>query len=217
MSERAMKIAESRRTRATPRWWSDYVKDFARYRDHRPKTSALVLMATEQGLWALLTYRTAHALRAAGLPNGIARLATLAIGIAEKLVEIVTGITLPSRAKIGPGLYIGHHGNIIVHEDAVIGATCNLSQGVTIGTSGRGTARGAPRIGDRVYIATNAVVAGNIAVGDEAVIAANSLVTRDVEAKTTVMGVPARLVKRRGSFGYIGGEARLEFDDTSDV
>ena len=208
MSERAFEIPEDRRSAlSAPRWWSDYAKDFARYRDHRAQASALILMATEQGLWALLTYRVAHAIRLAGLPRAIAQPALIIVAVLEKVVEIVTGITLPSRALIGPGLYIGHHGNIIVHEDAVIGSNCNISQGVTIGTSGRGARRGSPRIGDRVYIATNAVVVGRIVVGDEALIAANSLVTRDVEARTTVMGVPARLVKRRGSSEYIGDEA----------
>lgn len=208
MSERAVDIAGNRRRGfASPVWWRDFSADFARYRDHRAETSALVLLATEQGLWALLMYRVAHAVRTTRLPPGIAGLLRTLVSLVEKLVEIVTGITLPSRARIGPGLYIGHHGNIIVHEDAVIGHTCNISQGVTIGTSGRGTRRGAPRIGNRVYVAANAVVVGRITVGDEALIAANSLVTRDVEPGTTVMGVPASLVKRRGSTGYIGCEA----------
>ncbi len=189
-----------------PRWWKDYAADFVRYRDHRRGAPMAVILATEQGLWALLVYRLARAIRRAPLPRAIAFPLRVMVAIAEKVVEIVTGITLPSRACIGPGLYIGHHGNVILHEDVVMGATCNISQGVTIGMSGLGARRGAPTIGDRVYIATNAVVAGRIVVGDEAVVAANSLVTRDVAPRTTVMGVPARLVKRRGSSGYLHGE-----------
>ena len=188
---------------ASPRWWSDYAADFERYKAHRRGTSAFVLMATEQGLWALLVYRLARSIRASSLPPVIALPVRVASAIAEKLIELVTGITLPSRARIGAGLYIGHHGNIILHEDVVMGHTCNISQGVTIGTSGLGGRRGVPIIGDRVYIATNAVVVGAITIGDEAVIAANSLVTRDVEARTTVMGVPAKIVKQRGSAGYL--------------
>ena len=197
----AMEVREA--GMAPPRWWHDYAADFERYRAQRRGTSAFVLMATEQGLWALLVYRLARSLRTSPLPQVIATPVRIVSAIAEKLVEIVTGITLPSRARIGAGLYIGHHGNIILHEDVVMGHTCNISQGVTIGTSGLGSRRGVPTIGDRVYIATNAVVVGAITIGDEAVIAANSLVTRDVEARTTVMGVPAKVVKSRGSAGYL--------------
>ena len=184
-------------------WRTAYRADFRRYRQHRAGTSALVLMLTEQGLWALLQYRVASGLARSRLPRPIKGPLLLLSAVLQKAVEIVTGISIPCRATIGPGLYIGHFGNIIFHEDVVLGHTCNVSQGVTIGTSGRGARRGVPTIGDRVYIATNAVVAGRIVVGSGAVVAANSLVTRDVPPGTTVMGVPAQVVKHLGSDDYI--------------
>ena len=184
-------------------WRADFVTDFARYREHRCGASTAVLLATEQGLWALLVYRAARGIHLCALPAA-AKTPLLAVAaVCEKIVEIVTGITLPHRAAIGPGLYIGHFGNIIIHEDVVIGRRCNISQGVTIGVSGRGSKKGSPTIGDRVYVATNAVVVGQISVGDDAMVAANSLVTRDVAPRTTVMGVPAKKVKDRGSDGYL--------------
>lgn len=184
-------------------WWAAYRADFRRYRQHRTGTSALVLMLTEQGLWALLQYRMASGLARSRLPKPIKAPLLLLSAVLQKAVEIVTGIAIPCRATIGPGLYIGHFGNIIFHEDAVLGHTCNVSQGVTIGTSGRGARRGVPTIGDRVYLATNAVVVGRITVGSGAIVAANSLVTRDVPPGTTVMGVPAQVVKHLGSDDYI--------------
>lgn len=184
-------------------WRRDYAADFARYRDHREGVSDLMLIATELGLWALLVYRVGAATRRSTAPAPLKRPALFCIAALEKLVEIVTGITLPSRASIGPGLYIGHHGGIVLHENVRIGAGCNISQGVTIGLSGRPPRRGVPSIGDRVYIASNAVVVGPISVGDDAAIAACSLVSRDVEPGTTVMGVPAISVSRNGSVGYI--------------
>ena len=184
-------------------WRTAYRADFRRYRQHRAGASALVLMLTEQGLWALLQYRLASGLARSRLPGPLKGFLLMLSAVAQKAVEIVTGISLPCRATIGPGLYIGHFGNIIFHEDVVLGHTCNVSQGVTIGTSGRGPRRGVPRIGDRVYLATNAVVVGPITVGSGAVVAANSLVTRDVPPGTTVMGVPAQVVKQLGSDDYI--------------
>src|SRR5262245_27148721 len=67
-------------------------------------------------------------------------------------VRVKWGIELSRSAQIGPGCYIGHFGGIIVGQ-ATIGRHCNLSQGVTIGVSGRGEKEGCPTIGDHVYVA----------------------------------------------------------------
>jgi serine O-acetyltransferase len=114
------------------------------------------------------------------------------------LFEIFMGMRLDPSAKIGPGLYIGHYGGIRINMDARIGENCNLTHNVTIGTTGLGK-KGAPRIGNNVYIGTGATVVGRISVGDGARIAANTLVTRNVPAGATVMGVPGRIVKHAAS------------------
>lgn len=184
-------------------WRSLFTQDIARYKKHRQHASLLNLCLTEQGLWALLQYRVASALYRSALPNPIKRPLLVLMSMWQKVVEIAAGITLPYQATIGPGLYIGHYGNIIVSPDAVIGHTCNLSQGVTIGVSGRGSRRGVPIVGNRVYIAAGAVVVGKITIGDDAVIAANSLVSTNVAARTTVMGVPAQVINTHGSETYL--------------
>lgn len=185
-------------------WYRMYKQDVARYRKHRGKTPLVLVWCTEQGLWALLQYRIASGLYRSDLPTMIKMPLLALAAVSQKCIEIVTGITLPYQARIGPGLYIGHYGNIILSPDVRIGHTCNLSQGVTIGVSGRGKRRGVPVIGNRVYIAANAVVVGKITVGDDAVIAANSLVTSDVAPHTTVIGVPAQVKNTRGSEEYLG-------------
>ena len=183
-------------------WWSLYKQDMARYKSHRKNRSLFAIFLTEQGLWAILQYRVASAIYRSHLPHLIkAPLLALAI-VWSKFIEITTGIVISYQAIIGPGFYIGHFGNIFV-GDAILGHTCNISQGVTIGFSGRGQRGGFPTIGNRVYIAANAVVAGKITVGDDAAIAANSLVTTDVAPHTTVMGVPAQLKSHYGSEGYL--------------
>ncbi|MDP5101339.1 MAG: serine acetyltransferase, partial [Nonlabens sp.] len=83
------------------------------------------------------------------------------------------------------------------------GSHCNISQGVTIGVSGRGEHRGVPVIGNNVYIGANATIAGKIIVGNRAVIGANSLVINDVAEGTTVVGVPALKVSDNDSASYI--------------
>ena len=78
-----------------------------------------------------------------------------------------------------------------------------MSQGVTIGVSGREASRGVPVIGDNVYIGANAVVAGKITIGNNCVIAANSLVVNTFEDGVTLLGVPAKKVNNNSSKGYI--------------
>ncbi|WP_431471357.1 serine acetyltransferase [Nonlabens sp. SCSIO 43208] len=179
-----------------------FLKDIKRYTNYSGKP-ALLMLLTQQGLWALFHYRLFNKVYRSNLP-GVIKLPILLIGaIKLKFIEIITGITLPYSATIGQGLYIGHHSGIIVNANAVIGENCNISQGVTIGVSGRSNKRGVPIIGDQVYIGANSTVAGKIKVGDNAVIGANSLVIKDVDPSSTVLGVPAVKVSNNDSSGYV--------------
>ena len=54
-----------------------------------------------------------------------------------------------------------------------------------------------------MWVGPGAVVAGDITVGDDAAVSAISLVVRDVPPRGVVVGVPARLVSRRGSFAQL--------------
>jgi serine O-acetyltransferase len=83
------------------------------------------------------------------------------------------GISIPWRTKIGPGFYIGHFGQVVVHYRAVIGANCNISQGVTIGQANRGPRKGYAFIGDNVYIGPGAKIVGSVRVGNNVAIGAN--------------------------------------------
>jgi serine O-acetyltransferase len=176
--------------------------DLHKYKRYSGKT-AISLILTQQGLWAILVYRINNSIFRADIPNFLKK-TLLFIGLFfQKMTEIITGISIPYSAQIGDHFYIGHFGGIIINASAVIGNNCNISQGVTIGISGRGERRGVPIIGNNVYIGANAVVAGDISVGDNVVIGANSLVTESVEPNITVVGVPARKVSENSSENYI--------------
>jgi serine O-acetyltransferase len=183
--------------------WRGFRADLARYRAYQPDHSTLSLMLLNQGLWALLQYRVARGLHDSGMPSLLKKPLLVFCVLWQKLIEVLTGIQLPYRARIAPGLYIGHFGPIIIHPDTVIGAGCNLSQGVTLGVSGRGRCRGVPALGERVYVGANAVIAGAVYVGDDALVAANALVTRDVEPRAVMLGNPAQVVSFEGSGEYI--------------
>jgi serine O-acetyltransferase len=106
--------------------------------------------------------------------------------------------------SIGQGFYIGHFGTIIVSVNAVIGKNCNIAPGVTIGASRRGEKKGAPVLGDYVWIGTNAVLVGAIKIGSDVLIAPGAYVNFDVPDHSIVMGNPGKIIAReKATEGYI--------------
>jgi serine O-acetyltransferase len=91
----------------------------------------------------------------------------------------------------------------VINHKAVIGEDCNIAQGVTIGIVNRGTNKGCPVVGNRVWIGANAVIVGSIKIGNDALIAPLSYVIEDVPEKAVIMGNPAKVVSLNGSEGYV--------------
>lgn len=104
----------------------------------------------------------------------------------------VAGADIPINSAIGGGLLIPHPNGIVIHPHARIGPNCLFFQQVTIGD-----ANGIPTIGGHVDIGAGAKILGPIHVGDHARIGANAVVTRDVPAGATMVGIPARAVRPR--------------------
>lgn len=121
----------------------------------------------------------------------------------QLFVEVATGIQIPPDVEIGPGLYIGHYGGIIVGAPVKIGKFCNISQGITIGSAGRGEKAGLPELGDYVYVAPGAKIIGKIRIGNHVAIGANAVVTRDLPDNAVAAGVPARIISYKSSRDFI--------------
>lgn len=100
--------------------------------------------------------------------------------ILDFLIQALWGIDIPRATQVGPGLYIGHYGGITVSAGAIIGRDCNLSQSITIGVSGAGAKRGAPTLGDNVYVAPGARLVGKINIGHNVKIGANAVIHKDL-------------------------------------
>lgn len=175
------------------------LKKYKRY----SKKSAIYVILTQQGLWAILVYRINNSIYTSKILKPLKSVLLFFGLFFQKLMEVITGISLPYSATIGDQFYIGHFGGIIINSQSIIGENCNISQGVTVGVSGVGENRGVPVIGNNVYIGANAVLAGKIIIGDNVVIGANSLVTKSVENDVTVLGVPAIKVSNNNSQLYI--------------
>lgn len=113
------------------------------------------------------------------------------------------GIYLPYNTSVGPGLYIAHFGGIYVYHKSRIGSNFTIDQEIVLGKSMRGPHKGAPVIGDNVYVGPGAKIIGNVRIGNHAAIGANSVVTKDVPDHAVAAGVPARVISEAGSTGYV--------------
>lgn len=80
-------------------------------------------------------------------------------------------------------------------------------QYVTIGAENRGERKGAPQIGNEVYIGAGACVVGKIVIGDDVLIAPNAYVNFDVPSHSIVLGNPGRIIsKQNATESYIGNK-----------
>jgi serine O-acetyltransferase len=110
--------------------------------------------------------------------------------------RFLTAIDIHPGAKIGRNFFIDH-GFTVVGETAEIGDDVTIYQNVTLGGTNPSTGEGGkrhPTIRDRVVIGSGAQILGPIEVGEGAKVGANAVVTRDVAAGATVVGIPAKPV-----------------------
>lgn len=177
--------------------------DIARWREYDSSSSTLRLLLLNQGLWACACYRAGRHLGDHRLPPVLRHIVMAFYHLWWKSIEISTGISISPDCRIGPGLYIGHFGQIILHTDVVMGERCNLSQGVTLGLAKREGEWGVPRVGNRVYIAPGAKVIGPIRLADGTVVGANAVLMKDTAENDVVAGIPARVVSTAGSGQFI--------------
>lgn len=102
------------------------------------------------------------------------------------LIEIHPG------AKIGKRLVIDHGAGVVIGETAEIGDDCILFHGVTLGGVSANPIKRHPTLGNNVMVGAGAKVLGPVRLNDGAKVGANSVVTKDVPANATVVGIPAK-------------------------
>ena len=114
------------------------------------------------------------------------------------LNRLITGIEIHPGAKIGKRVFIDHGMGVVIGETAEIGNNCLLYQGVTLGGTGKNHGKRHPTLMENVVVGAGAKVLGSIHVGSNTRIGAGSVVVRNVEANSTVVGVPGRVVHQSG-------------------
>ncbi|MEO7673208.1 MAG: bifunctional UDP-N-acetylglucosamine diphosphorylase/glucosamine-1-phosphate N-acetyltransferase GlmU [Pyrinomonadaceae bacterium] len=95
------------------------------------------------------------------------------------------------KTKLGRGSKASH---LTYLGDATIGEDTNIGAGV-ITCNYDGKNKHETHIGDRVKIGSDTMLVAPVSVGDGAVTGAGSVVTKDVEAETLVVGSPAKKTK----------------------
>ena len=125
------------------------------------------------------------------------RLSPLARTI-QILNRLLTGADIDCRATLDAGVLIPHTVGLVVGETTIIEGGVVLMPHVTLGAREHDReGRRHPWLKQGAYIGAGAVVIGPVTVGENAVVGANSVVTRDVESGSTVVGIPAKALPSR--------------------
>ena len=96
-------------------------------------------------------------------------------------------------ADFGPGFVLIHSIGVVINGSVRGGSNVKIEHQVTIGAERRQS----PVIGNDVFIGAGAKVIGSVTIGDGARIGANAVVVHDVPANTTVVGIPAKVIRVR--------------------
>ena len=143
-----------------------------------------------KGFHALQCYRFAHLLYSAGRRD----MAYFLQSQASRMFSI----DIHPAAKVGKGIFFDHAHSLVIGETAVIGDDVSILHSVTLGGTGKDSGDRHPKIDDGVLIGAGAKVLGNIRIGHCSRIAAGSVVLEDIPPKTTVAGVPAKVIGEAG-------------------
>jgi bifunctional UDP-N-acetylglucosamine pyrophosphorylase/glucosamine-1-phosphate N-acetyltransferase len=95
-------------------------------------------------------------------------------------------------STLGPGTKMGHFSYI---GNATIGANVNIGAG-TITCNFDGVHKNPTEIGEDVFLGSDTMLVAPVKIGARARTGAGAVVTKDVEADTLVVGVPARVIKK---------------------
>ena len=151
--------------------------------------SVVEIILLYPGFHAILLHRFAHALYKSGIP--------FFPRLLSQISRFFTGIEIHPGATIGRRFFIDHGTGVVIGETSNIGDDVLIYQGVTLGGTGKEKGKRHPTIGNRVVIGSGAKILGNIEIGDDVKVGAGSVVIKPVPSRSTVVGVPGRVVRSR--------------------
>ena len=152
--------------------------------------STLEVLTTYPGVHALLIHRLSHAFW---------QIKFYWLGrMLSHIGRWFTGIEIHPGATIGRRVFIDHGMGVVIGETAIIEDDCTLYHGVTLGGTSWNKGKRHPTLKQGVVIGAGAKILGPITIGRGAKIGSNAVVVKDVPAKATAVGIPARIVEEEG-------------------
>jgi len=148
----------------------------------------LEVLTNYPGLHALLIHRVSHWLWRKNLKWLARTLSTFS--------RWLTGVEIHPGATIGRRFFIDHGMGVVIGETAEVGDDVTLYQGVTLGGTSWNKGKRHPTLEDGVIVGAGAKILGPFSVGTEAKIGSNAVVTKEVPAGATVVGIPGKVVQR---------------------
>jgi bifunctional UDP-N-acetylglucosamine pyrophosphorylase/glucosamine-1-phosphate N-acetyltransferase len=97
------------------------------------------------------------------------------------------------NSELASGVKVGHFSYL---GDALVGAGTNVGAG-TITANYDGERKHRTEIGERVFLGSDTILRAPVKLGDDARTGAGAVVTKDVKPGATVVGVPARQIRRK--------------------
>ncbi|MDR3574518.1 MAG: acetyltransferase [Anaerolineaceae bacterium] len=110
-------------------------------------------------------------------------------------IEIGVGCQIMAGAVINPEVRIGNQ--CIINTKASIDHECIISDGCEVAPGA--TLCGCVQMDINSWVCAGATVLPRIHIGADAIVGAGAVITRNVPAGTTVVGVPAKPIKRKAA------------------
>jgi serine O-acetyltransferase len=117
----------------------------------------------------------------------------------NKLNAIFCQCIIGRGAEFGSEFVLIHSQGIVINAKVRGGNRIKIEHQVTIGAERRNF----PTLADDIFIGAGAKIIGSVQIGEGAKIGANAVVIHDVPAHTTVVGIPAKVVRQREIAGEI--------------
>ena len=158
--------------------------------------------AAKSKLSVILTYPGVKAVFFHSVANffSIAKFDLIARMISQ-VSRFLTGIEIHPKAKIGKNLFIDHGMGVVIGETSEIGDNVTIYHGVTLGgispsinSNDQRDVKRHPTLKENVVVGSGAQILGPVVVEKNSKIGSNTVVTKDVDENSVMVGIPAKNV-----------------------
>ena len=151
--------------------------------------------AVEKVMTPLLYFKGFHALQGYRVANSLWKEGRREIALfMQNRISEVFAVDIHPAATIGKGVLIDHATGVVIGETALVEDNVSMLHQVTLGGTGKEGGDRHPKVKSGVLIGAGTKILGNITIGKSSKIGAGSVILKDIEEHTTVVGVPGKVV-----------------------